>query len=136
MRCNKLNIVTNHQALTKSASVTTTDGLIQGNLDGVITRQPRPPTFSTAGLLDYIIELIVEEDEAFQLVDKGAFHRLLMFTRPSLSERDIPHRTKIHFGKHRGQGFIYLDTWTSDAQDPYLSVTGHYITAPEDQPQD
>jgi hypothetical protein len=36
---------------------------VQGSLDGIVIRQPRPPTFSTAGLLDYIIELIVEEDE-------------------------------------------------------------------------
>ncbi|KAF8228256.1 hypothetical protein L208DRAFT_1379438 [Tricholoma matsutake] len=73
MRCNKLNVIANHQALPKSASVTTIDGLIQGSLDGIVNQQPHPPTFSTAGLLNYIIELIVEEDEAFQLVDKGAF---------------------------------------------------------------
>ena len=29
----------------------------------VITRQPRPPAFLTAGLQDHIIQLIVEEDE-------------------------------------------------------------------------
>lgn len=134
-------------------SVTTIDGLIQGSLDGIVNRQPRPPTFSTAGLLDYIIELIVEEDEAFQLVDKGAFRRLLMYTRPSLSERDIPHRTKVQqeillrargaevkvseaLANIKGKVSFTFDTWTSDAQDPYLSVTGHYITAPEDRPQD
>lgn len=37
--------------------------LVQGSLDGIVTRKSRPPTFSTAGLLDYIIELIVQEDE-------------------------------------------------------------------------
>jgi hypothetical protein len=34
--------------------------------------------------------------QAFQLVDKQPFCRLLQYLRPSLSERDIPHRTKIH----------------------------------------
>lgn len=34
--------------------------LMQRSLDGIISQQPR---FSTAGLLDYIIELIVKEDE-------------------------------------------------------------------------
>jgi len=34
--------------------------------------------------------------QAFQLVDKPSFRRLLQYLRPSLSERDIPHRTKIH----------------------------------------
>lgn len=119
-------------------SVTTIDGLIQGSLDGIVNRQPRPPSFSTAGLLDYIIELIVEEDEAFQLVDKGAFRRLLMYTQPSLSERDIPHRTKVQqeillrasgaevkvseaLANIKGKVSFTFDTWTSDAQDIFLS---------------
>jgi hypothetical protein len=37
--------------------------MLQGSLDGLVTCQPRPPTFFPAGLVDYIIELIVEEDE-------------------------------------------------------------------------
>ena len=32
--------------------------------------------------------------QAFQLVNKPAFRNLLQYLRPSLSERDIPHRTK------------------------------------------
>jgi hypothetical protein len=76
-----------------------------------------------------------------------------MYTRPSLSERDIPHRTKVHteilvrahaaevkvceaLANIEGKVSFTFDTWTSDAQDPYLSVTGHYITAPKDHPQD
>ncbi|KAF8228257.1 hypothetical protein L208DRAFT_1037636, partial [Tricholoma matsutake] len=27
----------------------------------------------------------------------------------------------------KGKVSFTFDTWTSDAQDPYLSVTGHYI---------
>jgi hypothetical protein len=34
----------------------------QGTLDGAITREPRMPLFSTDGLLDYVIELVVSED--------------------------------------------------------------------------
>ena len=76
-----------------------------------------------------------------------------MFTRPSLSEKDIPHRTKIHeeiivrahaaeikvckaLANIKGKVSFTFDTWTSDAQDAYLSVTGHYITAPEGRPQE
>lgn len=47
------------------------------------------------GLLNYIIELIVSEDDAFQLIDKCSFRRLLMYLRPSLLDKDIPHRTKL-----------------------------------------
>jgi hypothetical protein len=91
--------------------------------------------------------------QAFQLVDKGAFRRLLMYTRPSLSEKDIPHRTKVQkeillrahaaevkvreaLADIKGKVSFTFDTWTSNAQDPYLSVTGHYITAPKDYPHD
>lgn len=33
--------------------------------------------------------------KAFQLVDKGPFRRLLTYIRPSLADKDIPHRTKL-----------------------------------------
>jgi hypothetical protein len=69
-----------------------------------------------AGLLDYIVEMIVMEDDvrpshiatasisnilskALQLVDQGPFRCpfrcLLKYARPSLKEADIPHHTKI-----------------------------------------
>jgi hypothetical protein len=35
----------------------------QGTLDSAIVVQPRMPPFTTAGLLDYIIELVVSEDK-------------------------------------------------------------------------
>ena len=35
----------------------------QGTLDGAVVAQPRVPPFTTAGLLDYIVELVVCEDE-------------------------------------------------------------------------
>jgi hypothetical protein len=34
----------------------------QGTLDGAVTREPRMPVFSTDGLLDYVIELVVSKD--------------------------------------------------------------------------
>jgi len=33
--------------------------------------------------------------QAFQLVDKEPFRRLLTYLRPSLADKDIPHRTKL-----------------------------------------
>ena len=77
------------------------------------------------------------------------FRHFSWLIRPSLSEKDIPHRTKIHeeillrargaevrvreaLANVKGKVSFTFDTWTSDAQDPYLSVTGHYITAPAD----
>lgn len=36
----------------------------------------------------------------------------------------------------QGQISLTFDTWTSDSGHPYLSVTGHYITAPASNPQE
>lgn len=35
----------------------------QGTLDSIITKQPRTPPFSTLGLLDYLVELVVSKDD-------------------------------------------------------------------------
>jgi hypothetical protein len=37
--------------------------LTQTSLEGVVTREPRMPAFTNAGLLDYIIELVICEDK-------------------------------------------------------------------------
>ena len=67
----------------------------QSTLDGVVKTQPRIAPFSTRGLVDHLVELIVSEDEAFQLLDRLAFRRLIHYLRPALAIKDIPHRTKI-----------------------------------------
>ena len=88
--------------------------LSQGSLDNIVTCQPCVPPFSTDGLVDYLIKLIVCEDkvnfpglwsfwtlltniiEAFQLIDKGPFHHILTYLRPLLSDKDIPHCQTLH----------------------------------------
>ena len=67
----------------------------QATLNGSFTCQPRVAPFSVQGLVDHLVKLIVTEDEAFYLLDKLAFHRLLHYLRPELTSKDIPHRTKI-----------------------------------------
>jgi hypothetical protein len=37
--------------------------LKQSTLDSAVTREARIPAFSTKGLLDYIVELVVSEDK-------------------------------------------------------------------------
>jgi len=61
----------------------------------MVMSQPRMAPFSTRGLVDYLVELIVSEDDAFYLLDKPAFCQLIHYLRPTLSLKDIPHRTKI-----------------------------------------
>jgi hypothetical protein len=84
-------------------------------------------------------------------VDRGSFRRLLKFCRPSLSERDIPHRQKLRAEIVRRAAIVEgsvrenlknvpskisftFDAWTSAPGDPYLSLTAHYIAAPIDRP--
>ena len=67
----------------------------QLTLDVSIEVQPHMPAFTTQGLLDYVIELVVLEDKALQLIDKGSFCCLLTSLRPTLSERDVPHCNKL-----------------------------------------
>jgi hypothetical protein len=80
-------------------------------LDGNLV--PKVPQYMKEGLLEYIVKLIVSEDEAsaiwiilysclivghfqaFQIVDKEPFRRLLKYLRPNMPDKDIPHRTKI-----------------------------------------
>ena len=69
--------------------------LQQSNLDQVVRREPKQPPFTVSGLLDYIVELIVFEDEAFLLVERGSFCQLLRYCRPALSDKDIPKRKTV-----------------------------------------
>ena len=61
----------------------------------MFSNQPHVVPFSTRGLIDYLVELIISEDDAFYLLDKPMFQPLLHFLWPALAMKDIPHRTKI-----------------------------------------
>ncbi|KAL0958654.1 hypothetical protein HGRIS_014979 [Hohenbuehelia grisea] len=151
-RCAELGIPTNARAFSKSAEGTDTEQT-QSTLDSSIVREARAPPFTTQGLLDHIVEMIVVEDEAFLLVERQTFRRTLKFCRPGLADKDIPHRNTVraeilrrakiaeerikeHLKKIPGKVSFTFDAWTSDSGNPYLSVTGHYIDAPDDRPQD
>ncbi|KAF8810837.1 hypothetical protein BYT27DRAFT_7024336, partial [Phlegmacium glaucopus] len=68
-RCKKLGIVTNERVYAKSDSLESIGPTKQGTLDSIVTRQPRPPAFTTKGLLDYIVEFVVSEDEVISTVN-------------------------------------------------------------------
>ena len=40
-------------------------------------------------------ELLSDINKAFQFVDKGPFHHVLTYLRPSLSDKDIPHHQTL-----------------------------------------
>ena len=89
--------------------------------------------------------------QAFRLVESGRFRSLLKFCRPSLSDKDIPHRRLIrdeitrraqvaeervreNMGKVSSKISFTFDAWTSAPGDPYFSLTAHCIDAPADCP--
>jgi hypothetical protein len=57
--------------------------LLQSSLDSIISREPKPPPFTAQGLLDYIVELIVCEDE----VSLSASVLVNMFKTEGISRR-------------------------------------------------
>src|SRR5712691_7884099 len=68
----------------------------QATLDGSFTRQPCIAPFSSRGLIDHLVKLVLSEDEVFTLLEKPAFRHLLHYLHPGLASSDMPHRTKIH----------------------------------------
>ncbi|KAG1718688.1 hypothetical protein EDD22DRAFT_961432 [Suillus occidentalis] len=122
----------------------------QSTLDNILVT--KVPMFTKVGLLKYIMEFIVTEDKALQLVDKPAFCNLLGYVHPALAESDILHHTKVtetikaravavvnvihkHLTKVDSQVSMTFDSWTSIIGNPFFSVTGHYIWSPDDKPQ-
>ena len=145
-RCTKLNIHLNNRAIlpSEAAILYVSSGSHGANvvlmafssrqttLDGSIDRQPRPPTFTTQGMLDHVVELVISQDEAFELVDRSPFCHLLMYLRPSLSEKDIPHHTKLRkeIGEHAQQAEVMVK---AALQVRYTSIT--IISNPESNPR-
>ena len=75
--CAKLSISMHERAIPKSRGIdrrsvvdshavssnSDSYSLTQSTLDSVISTRPRIPQFTTGGLLDYVVELVVCEDE-------------------------------------------------------------------------
>src|ERR1700722_15772177 len=67
----------------------------QASLDNTIIWQSHVPPFSTQGLVDHLVKLVVSQDYTIQLVDKDVFCCLLMYIHPSLQDKDMLHHTKL-----------------------------------------
>jgi hypothetical protein len=96
---------------------------------------------------------VVIQNQVLKKKKKKPFQELLYYLHPSLTEKDIPHHTKIQKEILKcaatAEDWVHdwlavipskisftFDSWTSGAGNPYLSVTGHYIFAPADRPQE
>jgi hypothetical protein len=63
-RCKSLGIELHPRALFRSPTESSSiEGFNQTSLEGIVTREARGPTFTNAGLMDHVIELIIREDE-------------------------------------------------------------------------
>jgi hypothetical protein len=124
--------------------------LKQVSLDGFMQHIP---TWTKQGLMEHIIQFVVEDDQSFLVLEKPSFRNLLRYLRPNMKDSDIPHRTKLreqimgkvdnviermheYYSGIRSQFSATFDLWQSGAGDPYLSLTVHYIDAPKEKPND
>lgn len=81
---------------------------VQLTLGGFIESVPQ---WSKDGLLDHIVEFVIEDDQvcffcfnfnilsflmqAFNIVEKTLFCALLKYQKPSMKDSNIPHQTKL-----------------------------------------
>ncbi|KAJ7218355.1 hypothetical protein GGX14DRAFT_390126 [Mycena pura] len=104
----------------------------QGSLDGVVVYQPQVPPFTTAGLRNYMVVLIVTQDEALSIVKNPGFTRFIEYLRPGITDRDIPAKLfaipSLVSATH--------DAWTSSSGIPFININTHHIDAPPDHPND
>ncbi|KAH9030064.1 hypothetical protein EDB84DRAFT_1439189, partial [Lactarius hengduanensis] len=70
----------------------------QGTLEGWTA--VKVPQWSKEGLMEHIVELVVVDDQAFALVERAAFRRLVKFLRPGIKDSDIPHRASVARAVH------------------------------------
>ncbi|KAH9168616.1 hypothetical protein EDB89DRAFT_1909195 [Lactarius sanguifluus] len=66
--------------------------LTQVNLDGFMQRIP---TWSKQGLMEHVIQFVVEDNQLFLVVEKLSFCNMLRYLHPNMKDLDIPHRTKL-----------------------------------------
>ncbi|KAG2740172.1 hypothetical protein P692DRAFT_20881162 [Suillus brevipes Sb2] len=119
----------------------------QSIIDNILV--PNVSMFTKAKLLEYIMELIMTEDKALQLVDKPAFCDLLCYVHPTLAEGDIPNCTKLteainavvvvdviyeYLTKADSRVSMTFDLWTSIIGDSFFYVAGHFIWCLDGKP--
>ena len=63
--------------------------------DGALKKRANIPPFSLSSLHQHLVEFIVADDQALNIVECNEFRCLLLFLREDLKDTDIPHRTKI-----------------------------------------
>lgn len=63
-KCEEENIKINPRCIPKGKD----DPLLQTTLDKSVVPQPRIPQFTSSGLLDYLVELVVSEDDVCSLL--------------------------------------------------------------------
>jgi hypothetical protein len=55
----------------------------------------QPPRITSEGVLEYLGEFIVSDNQSFNLVGNGGFRRFVHYVAPTLKERQLPHSDKI-----------------------------------------
>ncbi|KAG6839368.1 hypothetical protein C0991_003240 [Blastosporella zonata] len=64
----------------------------QRNIDNFIEAVPK---WTPEGLLEHIVQFVVNNDQAFVVIEKDSFCSILRYQWPTMKELDIPKRTKL-----------------------------------------
>jgi len=108
----------------------------------VLNNQVRPFPYT----ITYLVLIFYFQSESFSVVEHLSFKALLNYQRPSMASRDYPSRTTVtdeiftksicikgllaaKFNLLDSRISFPFDAGTSQAFDPYLTVTGHWINA-------
>ncbi|KIJ22891.1 hypothetical protein M422DRAFT_276627 [Sphaerobolus stellatus SS14] len=100
------------------------------------------PPFTKDNLLDHVIKLFTLSyvasvntiyKWAFEFIKKKPFHALIKFLRPAMKESKIPTTPSSSTCVPSKISFTF-NPWTSEAFDPYLAISVHYIYSLPDDP--
>jgi hypothetical protein len=60
----------------------------QTTLDALLIKPP--PRITTEGVLEYLGEFVVSDNQSFNLVSNGGFRRFVHYVAPTLKDRQLP----------------------------------------------
>ncbi|KAJ7483666.1 hypothetical protein FB451DRAFT_1235276 [Mycena latifolia] len=100
--------------------------------------------FSMAAFREQLVKVFVSNDLSIHLIESRDFRDLLLLLRESLTDKEIPHRTKLTklvleawdqyyvdlkaaFHASIGKISFTADIWSSKGMDSYLAITAHWL---------
>ncbi|KAJ3514743.1 hypothetical protein NMY22_g14640 [Coprinellus aureogranulatus] len=109
------------------------------------------PPVTEAGLLEYILEFIIDADLPYRIVEQKSFHRICYYLNSKTLKRDlVPHRTMVAnailekgerldiidleiIGKIRARITVVWDRWSTSHRKPFMAMGIQYVDDSTDE---